>query len=80
MPSFQKPKTPTKMKIVEEEEKCHDQYFLEILDMMFFVLPKSSFLRVFLVFETKESLNLSALQKTFLDKILHSNGVKKPKS
>ena len=42
------------MKILEEEE---------ILDMMFFVLPKSYLWVFFLVFDTKENLNMSALQK-----------------
>ena len=37
MPSSKKPKTPTKIKISEEEKKHHVKDFLKILDIMFFL-------------------------------------------
>ena len=38
-----KKKKKKKKKTLEEEENQHVQDFLDILDMMFFILPKSSF-------------------------------------
>ena len=42
-PLFKKPKTPTKMKILEEKKKHHVDNFQEIMDVIFFLLPKFSF-------------------------------------
>ena len=52
MPSSKEPKTPTKIKMLEEKKKHHVKDFLKVLDMMFFLFfKKFNFEGVFVFFK-----------------------------
>ena len=53
---------------LKERKKRHVQYFSKILDLMFFLFTKKNWVSDG-VFFTEASLNLSALQKKFVDEI-----------
>ena len=79
MPLSKKPKTTTKMKILEKKQDVLD--FWNTLSIMFLDCQKKQFLRVFFgCFLTKECPILTVLKQMILDESKQSNGIKPQKS
>ena len=73
-----KPKTPTKMKMLDK--KKHEVLNFFNAPSVLFLDIKKRFLRVFLVSLTKERPILNALKQMILDEIRQSNGIKSQKT